>query len=173
MSTTRETPRVDEAVDSGSGDYGEVPPPPSTSTDSSIESSTDRSTKEAAHDRPSRRVKLMVARVDPWSAMKVGFLLSVALGIAMVVMTAVLWSLMAAMGVFDAINDLTGQVVGEGAGAEFDVHDFLGFGRVVSLSVVVAVIDVFLMTALATLSAFLYNTIASLVGGLNLTLTDD
>ena len=31
--------------------------------------------------RGGRRVKLMVSRVDPWSAMKVGFLLSVALGI--------------------------------------------------------------------------------------------
>ncbi|WP_370891359.1 DUF3566 domain-containing protein [Janibacter sp. GXQ6167] len=170
MSTTRETPRVDEAKGSAVTDYDEVPPPPSTESDRARDA--DRTSQTAA-ERPSRRVKLMVARVDPWSAMKVGFLLSVALGIAMVVMTAVLWSLMAAMGVFDAINDLTGQIVGEGAGASFDVLDFMGFGRVVSLSVVVAVIDVFLMTALATLSAFLYNTIASLVGGLNLTLTDD
>ena len=51
--------------------------------------------------------------------------------------------------------------------------DFLGFGRVVSLSIVIAVIDVVLLTALATLGAFLYNIVASLVGGLHLTLTDD
>ena len=35
--------------------------------------------------------------------------------------------------------------------------DFIGFGRVVSLSIVIGVIDVILMTALATLAAFLYN----------------
>ena len=51
--------------------------------------------------------------------------------------------------------------------------DFLGFGRVVSLSIVIAVVDVILLTALATLGAFLYNIVASLVGGLHLTLTDD
>ncbi len=123
--------------------------------------------------RGGRRVKLMVSRVDPWSAMKVGFLLSVALGIAMVVMSAVLWSLMSAMGVFDSINSLASQIIGDGSGQTFDIMDFLGFGRVVSLSVVVAVVDVVLLTALATLGAFLYNIVASLVGGLHLTLTDD
>jgi hypothetical protein len=44
---------------------------------------------------------------------------------------------------------------------------------VVSLSIVIGVIDVILMTAIATLGAFLYNVCSSLVGGLQLTLTDD
>ena len=123
--------------------------------------------------RGGRRVKLMVSRVDPWSAMKVGFLLSVALGIAMVVMSAVLWSLLSAMGVFDSVNSLASQIIGDGSGQDFDIMDFLGFGRVVSLSIVIAVVDVILLTALATLGAFLYNIVASLVGGLHLTLTDD
>ena len=51
--------------------------------------------------------------------------------------------------------------------------DYLGFGRVLSLSIVIGVIDVILMTALATLGAFLYNICSALVGGLQLTLTDD
>ena len=105
--------------------------------------------------------------------MKVGFLVSVAMGIAFVVMTAVVWMLMGAMGVFDSINELAGQIIGEGSGQDFDIMDFLGFGRVLSLSVIIAVIDVVLMTAIATLGAFLYNVVASLVGGINMTLTDD
>src|SRR5699024_8620779 len=123
--------------------------------------------------RGGRRVKLMVSRVDPFSVMKVGFPVSVAMGIALVVMTGVLWALFSAMGVFDSVNELAGQIIGDGSGQEFDVMDFLGFGRVMALSIVVAVIDVFLLTAIATLGAFLYNIVASLVGGVHMTLTDD
>lgn len=123
--------------------------------------------------RGGRRVRLMVSRVDPFSVMKVGFLVSVAMGIAFVVMTAVLWMLMGAMGVFDTVNELAGQILGEGSGTEFDIMDFVGFGRVLSLSIIVAVIDVVLMTAIVTLGAFLYNVVASLVGGIHMTLTDD
>lgn len=123
--------------------------------------------------RAGRRVKLMLSRVDPFSVMKVSFLVSVAMGIALVVMAGVVWVLLSAMGVFDSINELAGQIIGDGSGETFDVMDFLGFGRVVSLSIVIAVVDVFLMTAIATLGAFLYNIVASLVGGVNMTLTDD
>ncbi|WXB76465.1 DUF3566 domain-containing protein [Janibacter alittae] len=118
-------------------------------------------------------MRLMVSRVDPFSVMKVGFLVSVAMGIAFVVMTGVVWMLMGAMGVFDTVNELAGQIIGEGSGQEFDIMDFLGFGRVLSLAIIVAVIDVILMTAIATLGAFLYNVVASLVGGIHMTLTDD
>ena len=38
---------------------------------------------------------------------------------------------------------------------------------------VIGVLNIILMTAIATLSAFLYNICASLVGGVQLTLTDD
>ena len=128
----------------------------------------------SAAPRPAsaRRVRLTVSRVDPWSAMKIAFLLSVALGIAGVVMVFVLWTILAGMGVFDQINGIVGQVVQDGQ-QRFDIMDFIGLGRVLSLSIVIAVIDVILVTAIATLGAFLYNVSSALVGGVQLTLTDD
>ena len=128
----------------------------------------------SAAPRPAanRRVRLTVSRIDPWSAMKISFLLSVALGIAMVVMVFVLWTILAGMGVFDQINGVIGQVVQDGS-SRFDIMDFIGLGRVLSLSIVVAVIDVVLITAISTLAAFLYNVSSALVGGVQLTLTDD
>ena len=119
-----------------------------------------------------RRVRLTLSRVDPWSALKMSFLLSVALGIAMVVAVAALWLLLKGMGVFDQVNNLVGSIIQDGD-KKFDIMDFVGFGRVVSLSIVFAVIDVVIFTAIATLGAFIYNVSASLVGGLGLTLTDD
>jgi nitrogen fixation-related uncharacterized protein len=126
----------------------------------------------AAAAARARRVKLTVSRVDPWSAMKMSFLISVALGIAGVVMVAVLWMILSGMGVFTEVNRMVGTILNDSENP-FDIMDFLGFGRVLSLSIVIGVIDVILMTALSTLGAFLYNNCSALVGGLQLTLTDD
>ena len=126
-------------------------------------------------ERPAapRRVKLSVSRVDPWSVMKLSFLLSVAVGIAGVVMIAVLWTILSSMGVFADLNRTVEGVLSTTNSAKFDLMDYIGLGRVVSLSIVIAVVDVILMTAISTLGAFLYNVCSSLVGGLQITLTDD
>jgi hypothetical protein len=120
-----------------------------------------------------RRVKLSVSRVDPWTAMKLSFLLSVAVGIAGVVMVAALWLILSSMGVFTDMNRTVDSVLNTTNGAKFDLMNYIGLGRVVSLTIVIAVIDVILVTAISTLGAFLYNVCSSLVGGLQITLTDD
>ena len=120
-----------------------------------------------------RRVKLSVSRVDPWTAMKLSFLLSVAVGIAGVVMIAALWLILSSMGVFTDMNRTVDSVLNTTSGSKFDLMNYIGLGRVVSLTIVIAVIDVILVTAISTLGAFLYNVCSSLVGGLQITLTDD
>ena len=119
-----------------------------------------------------RRVRLAVARMDPWSVMKMSFLLSVALGIAGVILTAVLWMILSTMNVFTDIEGVL-QSLQTTTSDPFSIKDYVGFGRVVSLSIVIGVIDVILMTAIATVMAFLYNICSALVGGVQLTLTDD
>jgi hypothetical protein len=118
-----------------------------------------------------RRVRLTVSRVDPWSVMKISFLISVAIGIALVVMVAVLWLILDGMGVFTSVNRTISDVAG--STSTFDLMDYIALPRVLSLAVVIGVIDVILLTALSTLAAFLYNVCSSLVGGVQLTLSDD
>jgi len=121
-----------------------------------------------------RRVRLTVQRVDPWSVFKISFLVSVALGIAGVVMVAVLWTVLSGMNVFGTLNEFIVQVTsGEDNASSFDLMNYVGFGRVVALAVVVGVVNVVLLTALATLTAFLYNVCSALVGGAHLTLSDE
>ncbi|GAA0305880.1 DUF3566 domain-containing protein [Kineococcus aurantiacus] len=122
-------------------------------------------------DAVPRRVRLTLARVDPWSVTKLSFLLSVAVGIALVVATAVIWSVLDGMGVFTDLNGLLKDVVGQEV--DFDLLDYVGFGKVISLATVIAVVDVVLLTALSTIVAFLYNVSSALVGGLHVTLSDD
>jgi ABC-type sugar transport system permease subunit len=116
-------------------------------------------------------VRLTLARVNPWSAAKLSFLLSVALGIIAVVAVAVLWSVVDAMGVFSDVQGVIHDVVGsEGS---FKLMDYVGFSRVLSVTVFLAVVDVILLTIISTLAAVLYNLASSLVGGVRLTLSDD
>ncbi|ROR96677.1 transmembrane protein DUF3566 [Salana multivorans] len=118
-----------------------------------------------------RRVRLSVSRVDPWSVMKLGFLLSVALGIMTVVAAAVAWNVVDSMGVFTDLESLLSDL---GAIEQFRViMEYLRLKNIMSMAVVVSIVNVALITALATLGAFLYNITAALVGGLHLTLTDD
>jgi nitrogen fixation-related uncharacterized protein len=119
-----------------------------------------------------RKVRLTLSRVDAWSAAKMGFLISVAIGIAFVVMIAVLWMILDGMGVFSDLDRTIRTVLGE-SGSSFDLMRYVGFSRVLSLATVIGVIDVFLLTALSTLGAFLYNICSALVGGVQVTLTDD
>jgi hypothetical protein len=131
-----------------------------------------RTAAAARKHKGPRRVRLAVARVDPWSVMKMSFLLSVALGIAGVILTAVLWMILSTMNVFSDIEGVL-QSLQTTTSDPFSIKDYVGFGRVVSLSIVIGVIDVILMTAIATVMAFLYNICSALVGGVQLTLTDD
>jgi len=125
----------------------------------------------AAVRRGPRKARLSLARLDPWSVLKLAFLLSVALGIIGVVVTAVIWNVVNGMGVFEDINRIVGQIQGDGA--PFDINAFVGFERMLSLSVVISVVNVFILTSLATLFAFVYNISSGLVGGLHVTLTDE
>lgn len=131
---------------------------------------------DARKRRPNgpRRVRLTIQRIDPWSVFKISLLVAVGLGIATVITVAVLWTVLSGMNVFNTINAFIVQVTsGEDGASRFDLMQYIGLGRVLSLTVVFAVANVLLLTALATLSAFLYNVCSALVGGAHLTLSDE
>ena len=126
-----------------------------------------------AAGRQPRRARLRLTRVDPWSVMKTSFLLSIAFGIVTVVSVAVVWAVLGAAGVWDSINSTVTDVLGGESGSTFDVQNYVGTSRVLGFTMIVAVVDVILITAIATLGAFLYNLAAALLGGLEVTLAED
>ncbi|ONK12791.1 DUF3566 domain-containing protein [Streptomyces sp. MP131-18] len=120
-----------------------------------------------------RKARLRVAKADPWSVMKVSFLLSIALGICTIIAVAVLWMVMDAMGVFATIGDTVTEATETDTDSGFDLVAFLSLPRVMLFTSVIALIDVVLATALATLGAFMYNLSAGFVGGIEVTLAED
>ncbi len=131
------------------------------------------SSRPAARPR-ARRARLVLARVDPWSVMKLSFLLAIALAVVAVVAVFVIWTVLDSMGVFDSVGSTVESITRSSDNSQgVDILDYVGLSRVLSLTIVLAGVNVVLMTALATLGAFLYNMAASLVGGLNVTFTED
>ncbi|POH59468.1 DUF3566 domain-containing protein [Arthrobacter glacialis] len=120
-----------------------------------------------------RRARLLVSKVEPWSVLKMAFLLSVALGIVTVVASIVLWTVLDTIGLFDTVNSFINDIQGKEGGTPIDLLTIVSLGQVASFSTIVAVVNVLLLTTLSVLSAFLYNISATLVGGIGVTLTDD
>lgn len=120
-----------------------------------------------------RKARLRLLRVEPWSVMKSAFVLSIAIGITLVVAVATLWSVVDAAGVFEIVGGLVTDLTESESEAGIAIDDYIGFSRVVGLATVIAVVDVVLLTALATLFAFLYNLSAALLGGFEITLAED
>jgi len=118
-----------------------------------------------------RTVRLTVSAVDPWSVMKMSFLMSVAIGIATIVAFIVLWIVLQATGVMSGLESTMSELAG--AESAERIVGIFGFGRVVAAGFIIAVINIVLMTALSTLAAFIYNIGSLIAGGFSLTLTDD
>ncbi|MFI8525201.1 DUF3566 domain-containing protein [Promicromonospora sukumoe] len=130
-------------------------------------------TPEAPRPAPAgpRRVRLALSRVDPWSVMKLAFLLAVAVAIMTVVATAVFWSVLNSLGVFTTVQSFVEDAVGPQSNV--NLTQFVEFPRVISLATLISICNIVLLTAIATIMAFLYNITAALVGGVHMTLTDD
>lgn len=124
--------------------------------------------------RRTRKARLRLHRIDPWSVMKTSFLFSIAFGVMIVAAVAVLWSVFAGSDTMTYINDFVNRIMADDqGGTRFDIANYLGWQRVLGLTTVLAAIDVVIFTAVATLFAFLYNLAAVIMGGLEVTLAED
>lgn len=124
--------------------------------------------------RRTRKARLRVARVDPWSVMKTVFLFSVSFGIMGWVATYLLWQVLLASGLFDALNNAVAEIMSNPNNTEgFRVEDYISANKVLGVAALLAVLNTVITTALGTLGAFLYNLSANILGGLELTLAED
>lgn len=144
-----------------------------TGNDGSESATSDDGRASRSKPRGPRRARLRLTRIDPWSVMKTAFLLSIAFGIVTVVAVAMIWQVLNSAGVWDSINSTIRDVVDSQGNNSFDIRDYVGTDRVLGFTMLVAAVDVILLTAIATLGAFLYNMAAALLGGIEVTLAED
>jgi Transmembrane domain of unknown function (DUF3566) len=145
------------------------------SSSGSGRATTSPSIRPGAAPRPrgTRRARLRLVHLDPWSVMKTSFLLSIAFGIVTWVAVFIVWSAIGAAGVFDNINNTVTEVLGTPAAEPFRIENYINTGKVMGFTTLLACADVLIITALATLGSFLYNIAATLLGGLEVTLASE
>lgn len=117
-----------------------------------------------------RRIRMTLSHVDPLSALKLGFLVSVVVGIMIVLAMALIWSVLDGMTVFSQLNELLVTLNSE---ALLKLAQYLEFSRWMSFAVIIAIVDVVLFTLLSLIGALVYNLISALVGGVKVTLSDE
>jgi hypothetical protein len=124
--------------------------------------------------RRTRKARLRLSRLDPWSVMKTSFLFSIAAGIMLVVAVYVVWTVLASSGLFTSVNEIVGSVISTpGDTTPFRVEDYVNTQKVMGVTALIACVDVVIFTSLATLGSFLYNLAATMLGGLEITLAED
>ncbi|HEY2223613.1 MAG TPA: DUF3566 domain-containing protein [Actinomycetospora sp.] len=115
-----------------------------------------------------RRASLQVKRFDPWSVLKLALVLGVALFFVWMFAVGVLYAVLDGMGVWAQLNgtyqDLTSDTGGAG--------QLITAGGVFGIAAIVGVVNTILFTALASVSAFIYNISADVAGGIEVTLSE-
>ena len=133
-----------------------------------LKSTEQPDTSSTPEETPARQVRLHLTHVDPWSVAKGAFVLGVTIAGVLLVATTVLWVMLSAAGVFEAVSTLWSDASGNtGRGVSF-----LSLGRLLGLTMVVSAIEIVLLSVLSTLFAVLYNLSVGFTGGVEYTFTD-
>ncbi|MGA3153418.1 MAG: DUF3566 domain-containing protein [Streptosporangiaceae bacterium] len=123
-------------------------------------------------DQVTRKAQLALARIEPWSVMKFSFLISIIGCAVLTIAVALLYTVLSKLGVFHSIENTVGLVTSTKNRAGANAASWFGASRVIGYTIVVGVVNVVLITALATVGAVVYNLVAMLVGGIEVTLRE-
>jgi hypothetical protein len=117
----------------------------------------------AANTKSSQVLELNLRRIDPISAAKLAFFVSIAMGIISVVVVSLFWLLLDTSGV---IYQFTQAMMGASLGIKSG--SILGTTKVALIASLLACVGVVLSTIMAVVFALIYNISASLSGGVKL-----
>ncbi len=115
------------------------------------------------------RASMQIRRVDPWSTLKVSLMLSVALFFVWMIAVAFLYLVLGGMGVWAKLNSNVGDLLNNTSGSS---GELVSSGTIFGGAVLIGLVNIVLLTAMATIGAFVYNLTTDLIGGIEVTLAD-
>jgi hypothetical protein len=114
------------------------------------------------------RASMQIRRVDPWSTLKVSAVLSVALFFVWMIAVAFLYLVLGGMGVWSKLNSNVGDLLNNTGGSA----ELVSSGTIFGGAILIGLVNIVLLTAAATIGAFIYNLTTDLIGGVEVTLAD-
>ena len=114
------------------------------------------------------RASMQIRRIDPWSTLKVSAVLSVALFFVWMIAVAFLYLVLGGMGVWSKLNSNVGDLLNNTSGSA----ELVSSGTIFGGAVLIGLVNIVLLTAAATIGAFIYNLTTDLIGGVEVTLAD-
>lgn len=115
------------------------------------------------------RASMQIRRIDPWSTLKVSLLLSVALFFVWMIAVAFLYLVLGGMGVWSKLNSNVGDLLTSTGGSG---GELVSSGTIFGGALLIGLVNIVLLTAMATIGAFIYNLTTDIVGGIEVTLAD-
>ena len=100
------------------------------------------------------RASMQIRRIDPWSALKVSLLLSVALFFVWMIAVAFLYLVLGGMGVWSKLNSNVGDLLTNTSGGG---GELVSAGTIFGGALLIGLVNIVLLTAMATIGAFVYN----------------
>jgi hypothetical protein len=116
------------------------------------------------------RASMQIRRIDPWSALKVSLVLSVALFFVWMIAVAFLYLVLGGMGVWSKLNSNVGDLLTSASGSTGG--ELVSSGTIFGGAALIGLVNIVLLTAMVTCGAFIYNLTTDLVGGVEVTLAD-
>ena len=115
------------------------------------------------------RVRRIVRRVDPWTVLKVSFIVYLVAAFAFMLASVMFWEVVERSGIPQKITDFLIQItlLNEGEAPFSNTEQF------VRLSAILAVAWAVLSCGLTTLAAIMYNLVADVVGGVEIVLLEE
>jgi hypothetical protein len=111
----------------------------------------------------SKQVRLKLVYVDFWSTVKLSFLVSICLGIVNIVGTIFIWIVLESTGVFGSLDKILRDILSDNT---FSIASSFSLVQVALFSIVVALLNIVVGTALGAITSMLYNLSVRLTGGL-------
>lgn len=116
-----------------------------------------------------RRVRRIIRKIDPWTALKVSAVTWAVLALAIVLGIVIFWSIIERAGIPDRLTDFMVEItlIDEGTRPFANTEQFLRF------AIFSSVVWWVLMTGMTVAGALIYNLVSDVVGGLEVVVLEE